>query len=95
MRLPKAKFRRKADAVRAELAGRAWTEDEAFHAERLLQEYEHACSVRDGYRRRIAWRKEALNLFSQLLSSFPFASTTDDKTDYCFLTKRSASRPHQ
>lgn len=53
MRLPKAKFRKKADAVRAELAGRAWTEDEAFHAEALLREYEHACAVRDGYRRRI------------------------------------------
>jgi len=51
--LPKAGFRRKADAVRAELAGHGWTAGETFHVEMLLKEYAHACEVRDIYRKRI------------------------------------------
>jgi transposase len=51
--LPTRLRRRKAAQVRAQVTGLGWDDEQAFHVNLLLGEYEHACGVRDCYLRRI------------------------------------------
>jgi len=54
LKLPRESFHRKADAVRAEVAGCGWTQEEKFHLETLLLEYEHSMELRGRYEKLIA-----------------------------------------
>ena len=53
LKLPHKSFRRKAEAVRADLAAHGWTQDESYHIDTLLLEYEHHLTLRIRYEKRI------------------------------------------
>ena len=53
LKLPKQSFRRKIEAVRKDVLAYAWTQDEMFHVDTLLLEYEHSMELRDRYEKRI------------------------------------------
>lgn len=52
-KLPTRQRKRKVTEIRSQIMKLGWTEDEAFHADMLLEEYGHACEVRDRYLTRI------------------------------------------
>ena len=53
LKLPRPSFRRKTEAVRKDVLAHGWTQDEMFHVETLLLEYEHSLELRARYEKRI------------------------------------------
>jgi transposase len=53
LKLPRQSFRRKIESVRQDVLAHRWTQDETFHVETLLLEYEHSLALRARYEQRI------------------------------------------
>lgn len=54
LKLPKRSFKSKVEKVKEELKAKEWSQEDRFHIEVLLQNYENALKTRDLYEKRIA-----------------------------------------
>jgi transposase len=52
-KLPMRQRKKKVEEIRVQIMKLGWTEEEAFHVDMLLWEYQHSCEVRDKYLARI------------------------------------------